>query len=126
MNFDNVSLRPTADFHVHLREGAMMEAVIPLIREGGVDIVYVMVGRSLTCSSFSILVPRPSAIAITFQGLSSAKTDCISTSLEACFRNQGESGIESSLHRGLTVCQCISSSVPWVWNGTCFLRVHYY
>ena len=47
MNFDNISLRPTADFHVHLREGAIMEAVVPLIREGGVDTVYVMVGRSL-------------------------------------------------------------------------------
>ncbi len=36
-------LPPTADFHVHLRDGAMMEMVVPTIRQGGVDLVYVMV-----------------------------------------------------------------------------------
>ena len=37
-------LPPTADFHVHLRDGKMMELVAPTIRDGGVDLVYVMVG----------------------------------------------------------------------------------
>ena len=58
MNFDHVSLPPTADFHVHLREGAIMETVTPLIRGGGVDTVYVMVGRSLIFLSLSILAFR--------------------------------------------------------------------
>ncbi|KAI0133614.1 dihydroorotase [Xylariales sp. AK1849] len=31
-----------ADFHVHLRDGGMSEAVVPTIRSGGVDVVYVM------------------------------------------------------------------------------------
>ena len=33
----------TADFHVHLRDGIMMETVVPTIRSGGVNLVYVMV-----------------------------------------------------------------------------------
>lgn len=36
------SLRIRADFHVHLRDGAMMQAVAPTIRSGGVDTVFVM------------------------------------------------------------------------------------
>jgi len=39
----HVTLSPSADMHVHLRDGAMMETVTPLIRRGGVDTVYVMV-----------------------------------------------------------------------------------
>ncbi|KAI5286654.1 hypothetical protein KEM52_001903 [Ascosphaera acerosa] len=35
-------LAPAADFHVHLRDGAMMKSVVPTIRQGGVDTVYVM------------------------------------------------------------------------------------
>ncbi|KAF6230591.1 hypothetical protein HO173_011128 [Letharia columbiana] len=31
-----------ADFHVHLRDGPMMELVVPTIRRGGIDLVYVM------------------------------------------------------------------------------------
>ena len=38
-----VKLPASADFHVHLRDGAIMEAVVPTIRQGGVDMVYVMV-----------------------------------------------------------------------------------
>ena len=38
-----LDLPPTADFHVHLREGEVMEMVVPTIRQGGVDTVYVMV-----------------------------------------------------------------------------------
>lgn len=41
--FDGWELPVAADFHVHLRDGAMMEAVTPTIREGGVDTVFVMV-----------------------------------------------------------------------------------
>lgn len=41
--FDGWELPVAADFHVHLRDGAMMEAVTPTIRAGGVDTVFVMV-----------------------------------------------------------------------------------
>ncbi len=40
--FHNIVLPASADFHVHLRDGAMMEAVTPTIEGGGVDTVYVM------------------------------------------------------------------------------------
>ncbi|KAG9246296.1 hypothetical protein BJ878DRAFT_417323 [Calycina marina] len=40
--FNGLELPASADFHVHLRDGAMMEAVVPTIRAGGVDTVYVM------------------------------------------------------------------------------------
>ena len=40
--FHNLILPASADFHVHLRDGAMMEAVTPTISTGGVDTVYVM------------------------------------------------------------------------------------
>ncbi|KAF8476168.1 hypothetical protein BDZ91DRAFT_711108 [Kalaharituber pfeilii] len=39
---DSITLPPAADFHVHLRDGAMMETVVPTIRRGGVNLVYVM------------------------------------------------------------------------------------
>ncbi|KAI9883858.1 MAG: hypothetical protein M1823_004369 [Watsoniomyces obsoletus] len=35
-------LPPTWDFHVHLRDGAMSHLVVPTIRKGGVNTVYVM------------------------------------------------------------------------------------
>ena len=38
-----LELPPTADFHVHLRDGPLMDLVVPTIREGGCDTVYVMV-----------------------------------------------------------------------------------
>lgn len=41
--FDNLELPAAADFHVHLRDGAMMAAVTPTVRQGGVDTVFVMV-----------------------------------------------------------------------------------
>ncbi|EXJ94802.1 dihydroorotase, homodimeric type [Capronia coronata CBS 617.96] len=40
--FDGLVLPASADFHVHLREGAMLEAVTPTIKQGGVDTVFVM------------------------------------------------------------------------------------
>lgn len=44
MNFESFELPPTADFHVHLRNGEMMEMIVPdCILSGGVDTVYVMV-----------------------------------------------------------------------------------
>ena len=42
--FDGLELPASADFHVHLRDGPLMNAVVPLIRAGGVNMVYVMVG----------------------------------------------------------------------------------
>lgn len=40
--FDGLELPASADFHVHLRTGAMAETVVPCIRKGGVNTVYVM------------------------------------------------------------------------------------
>ena len=40
---DVYDLPAAADMHVHLRDGAMMAAVTPTIRPGGVDTVFVMV-----------------------------------------------------------------------------------
>lgn len=40
--FDGLELPASADFHVHLRDGDMMDAVTTTIRRGGVDMVYVM------------------------------------------------------------------------------------
>ena len=39
-----IELPATADLHVHLRDGPMMQAVTPTIRTGGVNTVFVMVG----------------------------------------------------------------------------------
>jgi dihydroorotase len=41
--FDGLELPATADFHVHLRDNEMMELVTPTIRNGGVNLVFVMV-----------------------------------------------------------------------------------
>jgi len=43
LNETTIELPATADFHVHLRDGSMMETVVPTIRQGGVNTVYVMV-----------------------------------------------------------------------------------
>lgn len=43
---DRLELPPTADMHVHLRQGAMMEVIVPQIRKGGVDTVFVMVSHT--------------------------------------------------------------------------------
>ena len=40
--FDGLTLPATADFHSHLRDGSMMEAIVPTIREGGTGLCYVM------------------------------------------------------------------------------------
>ncbi|KAI1430492.1 Dihydroorotase [Xylaria sp. CBS 124048] len=39
---DQLELPPAADMHVHLRQGQVMELVVPSIRRGGVDTVFVM------------------------------------------------------------------------------------
>jgi dihydroorotase len=41
--FDAVVIPASADFHVHLRDGTMLEAVAPTIKDGGVETVFVMV-----------------------------------------------------------------------------------
>jgi dihydroorotase len=38
----SIDLGATADFHVHLRQGAMMNLITPTVREGGISIAYVM------------------------------------------------------------------------------------
>ncbi|GAB7349998.1 hypothetical protein MBLNU459_g0678t1 [Dothideomycetes sp. NU459] len=40
--YDGLELNAPADFHVHLRDGPMMELVTPTIRQGGVNTVFVM------------------------------------------------------------------------------------
>jgi dihydroorotase len=47
--FDGLELPASADFHVHLREGDVMEAVTSTIRQGGVDTVYVWCGVCGVC-----------------------------------------------------------------------------
>jgi hypothetical protein len=42
-----LELPAAADMHVHLRQGKMMELVVPQIRKGGVDTVFVMVSLCL-------------------------------------------------------------------------------
>lgn len=56
--FHNLDLPLSADMHVHLRDGAMMEAVTPLIERGGVDCVFVMVSSyvSLRCKFLIVCV----------------------------------------------------------------------
>ena len=34
---DKIRLSACADFHVHLRDGSMMEMVVPTLRKGGVN-----------------------------------------------------------------------------------------
>jgi dihydroorotase len=46
--FHGLVLPASADFHVHLRDGAMLEAVAPTIKQGGVETVFVMVSSLRT------------------------------------------------------------------------------
>ncbi|KAH3677120.1 hypothetical protein WICMUC_001875 [Wickerhamomyces mucosus] len=39
---ETIDLGVTADLHVHLREGKMMELVTPTVRDGGISIAYIM------------------------------------------------------------------------------------
>jgi dihydroorotase len=39
----SIRIPAAADFHVHLRDGNMMETVVPTVRQGGVSLAYVMV-----------------------------------------------------------------------------------
>jgi dihydroorotase len=41
--FDGLELPASADCHVHLRDGDLMKAVVPTVRQGGVNTVYVSV-----------------------------------------------------------------------------------
>jgi hypothetical protein len=43
----SITLPAAADFHVHLRDGSMMETVVPTVRQGGVSLAYVMVNPPL-------------------------------------------------------------------------------
>ena len=42
-HLDELELPASADFHAHLRDGPIMNAVVPLLPDGGVELVYVMV-----------------------------------------------------------------------------------
>lgn len=43
-----MELPAAADMHVHLRQGPMMELVVPEIRKGGVNTVFVMVDTPIS------------------------------------------------------------------------------
>jgi hypothetical protein len=45
--FDDLELPASADFHVHLRDGTLMKAVVPTVRQGGVNTVYVSAVNSV-------------------------------------------------------------------------------
>jgi dihydroorotase-like cyclic amidohydrolase len=51
--FQGLELPATADMHVHLRDGKMMELVVPTIRRGGCDMVMVMVCASPVANFWS-------------------------------------------------------------------------
>ena len=42
-NTQRLELPATADMHVHLRQGELMEVVTPTVRQGGVDTAFVYV-----------------------------------------------------------------------------------
>lgn len=46
---DTITVNAPADFHVHLRQGAISELIVPHVRKGGFDLAYVMV-----CSLYDI------------------------------------------------------------------------
>jgi dihydroorotase len=51
-DLQQLELPPSADMHVHLRQGELMDLVVPRIRAGGVDTVFVMVKSSRYASRF--------------------------------------------------------------------------
>lgn len=40
-NIQRLELPAAADMHVHLRQGELMDLVVPTVRQGGVDTVFV-------------------------------------------------------------------------------------
>ena len=44
---ERLELPATADMHVHLRQAELMELVVPTIRRGGVDTVFVYAAISM-------------------------------------------------------------------------------
>lgn len=58
-SLDHLELAPSADMHVHLRQDKMMELVVPQIRNGGVDTVFVMVSplKDLGQLNVTLFVP---------------------------------------------------------------------
>jgi dihydroorotase len=62
-DLDGLVVPATADFHVHLRDGTMMEAVVPTIRSGGVNTVYVMASRCAhICRLFLTSISKPNLV----------------------------------------------------------------
>ena len=45
-DLEGLELPPSADMHVHLRQGRLMELVVSQIHNGGVDTVFVCDGKS--------------------------------------------------------------------------------
>ena len=56
---DRLELPPTADFHVHLRDGEMMELITPTVKQGGCDTAYIMVCRTISLPFPLIGIPPP-------------------------------------------------------------------
>jgi hypothetical protein len=55
--FDGLELPASADFHVHLRDGNLKNAVVPTIRQGGVNTVYVSTVQFSGNGSFLFVDP---------------------------------------------------------------------
>jgi hypothetical protein len=45
---EEIKVHAPADFHVHLRQGKMASLVVPLVRQGGFKLAYVMVPHFLS------------------------------------------------------------------------------
>lgn len=43
----SITLASPADFHVHLRQGDLMNLVVPHVKQGGIKLAYVMVSLAL-------------------------------------------------------------------------------
>lgn len=62
---DSVQVPSPFDAHVHLREGAVSQLVTPHVRQGGMDVVYVMVSLFVAlCKAFSGLLCELMLIAL--------------------------------------------------------------
>lgn len=48
-NIQRLELPAAADMHVHLRQGELMDLVVPTVRQGGVDTAFVYEAHQPNC-----------------------------------------------------------------------------
>ncbi len=46
-----IDLGKPGDFHVHLRDGKMLELIAPTVEQGGISIAYIMVCSEMVSSN---------------------------------------------------------------------------